>query len=169
MKAIPLGVATVLAVAGCVLAVPAAASATPACGNNSLAVTGTATQGAMGHGNFVVLFRNKTQHTCSLYGYPGLDALNKSGAVIKHAKRTLTGFTGGSTKGLQTITVKPGKYASADVEWMNFNPKTGGSCTFSHSVATTPANTSDTVHLKRSVSVCELQVHPTVAGKTGNS
>lgn len=169
MKAISLATATVLAATGCVLAFPAAASTTPACGNSSLAVTATAEQGATGHGNFVLLFRNKTQHACTLYGYPGLDALNKSGAVIKHAKRTLTGFTGGSTKGLQTILVKPGKYASADVEWLNFQPKTGKSCKFSHSVAATPANTSHTVHLKRSVSVCQLQVHPTVAGKSGNS
>lgn len=169
MKTIALATATALAATGCVLAVPAAAAATPACGNASLAVTATAEQGATGHANFVLMFRNTTTQACTLYGYPGLDALNKSGTVIKHAKRTLTGFTGGSTKGLETILVKPGKYASADVEWMNFNPKTGGTCTFSHSVAATPANTSHTAQLKRSVSVCQLQVHPTVAGKTGNS
>ncbi|HZC71880.1 MAG TPA: DUF4232 domain-containing protein [Jatrophihabitans sp.] len=169
MKTISLATATALAAAGCVLAVPTAASATPACGNHSLAVTATASQGATGHGNFVLLFRNKTYRACTLYGYPGLDALNGYGNVIKHAKRTLTGFTGGSTQGLQTIRVKPGKYASADVEWLNFKPKTGESCTFSASVAATPANTSHTVHLNRSVSVCRLEVHPTVAGKTGNS
>jgi hypothetical protein len=169
MKTVALATTTALAAAGCLLAVPTAASAAPSCGNASLAVTATAEQGATGHGNFVLLFRNKTDHSCTLYGYPGLDALNKAGDVIKHAKRTLTGFTGGSTQGLQTILVKPGRYASADVEWMNFNPTTGGSCKFSHSVAATPANTSHTVHLKRSVSVCRLQVHPTVAGKTGNS
>jgi hypothetical protein len=132
-------------------------------------VTATAEQGATGHANFVVLFRNKTLHSCTLFGYPGLDALNASGDVIAHAKRTLTGFTGGSTQGLQTILVRPDHYASADVEWMNFNPTTGGSCRFSHSVAATPANTSHTVHLARSVSLCRLQVHPTVAGKSGNS
>jgi hypothetical protein len=169
MKALSLAAAAMLAAAGCVVTAADAAATTPACGNTSLAVTATAEQGATGHGNFVLLFRNKTLHSCTLYGYPGLDALNASGAVIGHAKRTLTGFTGGSTQGLQTILVRPGRYASADVEWMNFNPTTGGTCRFSHSVAATPANTSHTVHLARSVSLCRLQVHPTVAGKTGNS
>lgn len=151
------------------LAVPAAAASVPACGNSSLAVTATAEQGATGHANFVLLFRNKTLSSCSLFGYPGLDALNATGQVLAHAKRTLVGFTGGSHLGLQTIVVRPGRYASADVEWMNFNPTTSGACRFSHSVAATPANTSHTVHLARSVSVCRLQVHPTVAGRTGNS
>jgi hypothetical protein len=161
--------ATTVLAAGCVVAAPQAAWAAPACGNRSLAVTATAENGATGHANFILLFRNKTTQTCSLFGYPGLDALNSSGAVMAHARRTLTGFTGGSTQGLQTIVVRPGRYASADVEWMNFNPVTSGPCRFSHSVAATPANTSHTVHLARSVSVCRLQVHPTVAGKTGNS
>jgi hypothetical protein len=169
MKRMSLTAAAAL-VAGCVLAVPSAASAnTPACGNGSLAVSASAEQGATGHSNFVLRFRNKTTHTCTLFGYPGLDALNASGGVMAHAHRTLTGFTGGSTQGLQTITVRPDRFASADVEWHNFNFRTGGSCRFSHSVAATPANTSHTVQLARSVSVCGLQVHPTVAGRTGNS
>lgn len=171
MRTISLAAAAALAATGCVLAVPSSsASATTAqCGNHALAVSATATQGATGHSNFVLLFRNKTDHACTLYGYPGLDALNAAGDVIAHAKRTLTGFTGGSTQGLQTIVVRPGRYASADVEWMNFNPTTGGNCRWSHAVAVTPANTSHTVRLARSVSLCRLQVHPTVAGRTGNS
>jgi hypothetical protein len=170
MRSTSLAIVTVLAGAGCLLAVPTSAFATaPACGNASLAVSATGEQGATGHGNFVLLFRNKTTHTCTLYGYPGLDALSSSGTVLAHARRTLTGFTGGSSHGLQTVVVRPGRYASADVEWLNFNPVTAGSCRFSHSVAATPANTAHTVQLARSVSVCRLQVHPTVAGTTGNS
>jgi hypothetical protein len=46
----------------------------------------------------------------------------------------------------------------------NFNPVTSGTCTFSKSVATT-----HTVHLPVSVSVCRLQVHPTVAGTSGSN
>lgn len=159
-----------IAATGCLFAVPQIASAAlPSCGNHSLAVSATHEQGATGHSNFILLFKNKTTHTCTLFGYPGLDALNASGAVIAHARRTLTGFTGGSTHGLQTITVRPGRYASADVEWHNFNFSTGQACRFSHSVAATPANTAFATRLARSVSVCGLQVHPTVGGKSGNS
>jgi uncharacterized protein DUF4232 len=159
--------ATALA-AGGVLAIPAAAHTAAACGNLSLAVSASAENGAAGHANFVLRFKNTTHSTCSLYGYPGLDAKSASGHVLAHATRTVSGFTGGSTHGVRTINIAPGAYASADVEWMNFNPSTGGDCTFSHSVAATPANTSHTVQLARSVSVCKLQVHATVAGTSGN-
>src|SRR5581483_7037875 len=142
-----LALATLAGGAACLIAVPDSASAaTPACGNSSLTVSATATQGATGHGNLVLLFRNRTQHSCSLYGYPGLDALSSSGHVLAHARRTRSGFTGGSPSGPHTVIVRPGRYASADVEWFNFNPATSGPCAFSHSIATTPANTSHTVH-----------------------
>jgi hypothetical protein len=170
MKTVALAAATALAATGCLLAVPTAASAAPhACGNAALAVTASHEDGAAGHGSLVVRFRNRTTHACTLFGYPGLDALNASGGVIKHARRTVRGFAGGSSDGLQTIRVAPGHFASATVEWLNFNPATAGACRFSASIAATPANTSHTVVLDRSVSVCRLQVHPTVAGRSGRS
>jgi hypothetical protein len=169
MKTIALAAATTLAAAGCVLAMPTAALATPpACGNQSLAVIARPDDSGLGHGSFVLLFRNKTTHACTLFGYPGLDALNATGGVMKHARRTLNGYAGGTTHGLQTVRVAAGRFASATVEWHNFNFSTGGTCRFSHSVAATPPNTSHTVHRARSVSVCGLQVHPTVAGKSGS-
>ncbi|MEO8889835.1 MAG: DUF4232 domain-containing protein [Jatrophihabitantaceae bacterium] len=147
---------------------PAEAAAVPACGNSALSVTHTPSQGATGHGSFVLLFRNVSHRSCTIHGYPGLDALNSTGHVLVHAHRTLHGFAGGASS-VATVTVNAGRFASAVVEWMNFNPVTSGDCTFSSSVATTPANTTHTVDLKVSVSVCDLQVHPTVAGTSGNN
>lgn len=157
-----------LAVAGTIAtaAVATGAPATAACTSSALTVTHTPTEGATGHASVVLLFRNVSKHTCSLYGYPGLDALNKSGHVLAHATRTLHGFAGG-TKAVQKVTLAPARFASATVEWMNFNSTTSGDCTFSKSIATTPANTTHVVHLAVSVSVCDLQVHPTVAGTSG--
>lgn len=161
--------AAATAVAGAIVLPAATAQAIiPACGNSSLAVTHTPPQGATGHGAFVLLFRNVTGSTCSLYGYPGLDALDKYGHVMAHAQRTLHGFAGGASS-VSTINVAPGGFASATVDWMNFNAVTSGPCAFSASIATTPANTSHTVHFPVSVSVCSLQVHPTVAGTSGNN
>jgi hypothetical protein len=161
--------ATVAGAATCLIAVPSgAAAAVPACGNAALRVTATATQGATGHGNLVLRFRNRTSHSCRLYGYPGLDAITASGHVLKHARRTVSGFTGGSRSGVRTVLLRPGRYASADVEWLNFHPTTGRGCRFSAAIATTPAGTTHTVRLARSVSVCRLQVHPTVPGRSGN-
>lgn len=152
------------------LVAPAGAGAAPvpACGNHSLTVSATRSDSASGHSRIVLLFRNTTHATCSLYGYPGLDALAANGQVLAHARRTLAGFMGGSRHGLRTIVIRPGGYGSAVVEWLNFNPVTTGPCRYSHSVATTPPNTTHTVRLARSVSVCALQVHPTVAGTSGS-
>ena len=150
------------------VATAAAAGATvPACGNASLVATRAPSQGAAGHGAFDLLFRNVSHATCTLYGYPGLDALDSHGHVLAHARRTLHGYMGGPSA-VHTVSVAPGHFASATVEWLNFNPVTGGHCTFSASVATTAANTTHTVRLPVSVSVCALQVHPTVAGTSGN-
>jgi hypothetical protein len=171
MRKLIAGTVAAVALTGAALAVasaPAGAASVPACGNHSLTVTHSAPQGATGHANVVIRFRNTSYGACSLKGYPGLDALRKNGTVLAHATRTLNGFTGGASS-IKTIVLNPGKFASADVEWMNFNPSTGGSCTFSKSIATTPANTGHTVHFAVSVSKCSLQVHPTVAGKSGNS
>ena len=145
----------------------AGAATVPSCTGHVLKVSHSHTQGATGHANVIIRFRNTGHSDCTLYGYPGLDALRADGSVLAHAKRTRTGFTGGA-KHVRTITLRPGHYASADVEWMNFNPHTGGTCAFSHSIATTPANTTRTRHFRVSVSRCRLQVHPTVAGRSGN-
>jgi hypothetical protein len=157
--------AAVVASAGA-LAAPASA-AVRSCTNADLAVSHSAPQGATGHANVVIRFKNVGSGRCSLHGYPGLDALRANGTVLAHAKRTLHGFTGGA-HAIGTIVLRPGHFASADVEWMNFNPATGGNCAFSHSIATTPANTATATHFAVSVSNCRLQVHPTVAGTTGN-
>jgi hypothetical protein len=161
--------AATLGVAGITAVTASADASTLACGNYSLAVSRTATDGAAGHGRIVLLFRNVSHTTCTLYGYPGLDALNASGQLLAHAKRTLSGYMGGAYAGERTVTITPGHYGSAVVEWLNFNPVTTGDCTFSKSVATTPANTTRTWHLAASVSICNLQVHPTVAGTSGSN
>jgi hypothetical protein len=165
-RAFALTASGALAFAGLSTIASSAQAITPSCGNSSLAVTHTPSNGATGHGSFVLLFRNVTGSTCKLYGYPGLDALSSTGHVLAHAKRTLHGFAGGASS-VQNVYVQPGRFASAVVEWMNFNPVTSGPCTFSKYVAATPPNTSHTVRLTVSVSICDLQVHPTVAGTNG--
>ena len=145
-----------------------AGAAVPACGNSSLAVTRAPSQGAAGHGAFWLLFRNVSHITCSLRGYPGLDALDSHGQVLAHAQRTLSGYMGGPGV-VNTVQIAPGRFASATVEWLNFNPVTSGNCRFSTYVATTPPNTTRTVRLPQSVSICRLQVHPPVAGTSGNN
>ena len=161
--------AAAVTTAGAVLvsAGPASAAPVPRCHTALLHITHTQPQGGAGHSNMIIRFRNIGQTACSLRGYPGFDALKKNGDVLRHAKRTLNGYTGGAKK-VRTIVVEPNHLASADVEWLNFKPGTGGECRFAHTVAITAPNATRTVHRKATVSACRLQIHPTVKGPTGN-
>jgi hypothetical protein len=116
----------------------------------------------------VLIFHNRLPQPCTLYGYPGVDALSASGATLVHATRTLSGYAGGA-KSIATITVAAGQSASATLEWDLFNTVTSGSCAQSASIAVTPANTTYTSGLPVHVTVCGLQIHPAVAGTTGRS
>lgn len=138
-----------------------------ACADTAFTVSATAPDSATGHSGIVLEFGNRLPQACTIRGYPGLDAVNSADHVLAHATRTLNGFTGGAHS-IPTLTVSPGRTVSARVEWLNFNPATSGSCPTSASIEVTPANTSDTVDLPVKVTVCGLQVHPTVAGSTGN-
>ena len=138
------------------------------CADTALTVAAGGQQGATGHSSVVLLFTNRLPIACTIRGYPGLDALSSSGGVLAHATRTMSGFAGGA-HAIASLTVAPGQTVSALAEWLNFNPATSGPCTTSASVAVTPANTADTVPLPLHVTVCGLQIHPTVAGSSGSN
>jgi hypothetical protein len=139
----------------------------PTCSDASFDVSAANQEGATGHSRIVLLFRNRSTQPCTVHGYPGVDAVTSSGAILAHATRTLNGFGGGAHT-VATLTVAPGATVSAVLEWLNFNPATSGSCATSAAIDVTPANTAHTVRLPVQVTVCSLQVHPTVAGSTGN-
>jgi hypothetical protein len=166
-RAAALTLSSVLALSAVVAFSPTAGAQSTSCGNSALAITHTPADAATGHSAFVLLFRNVTHRSCTLHGYPGLDALSRSERVLAHATRRLHGFAGGAPA-VRTITVRPGRFASATVEWLNFNARTAGVCRFAKSVAVTPANTTRTVHLRVPVSVCGLEIHPTIAGTSGH-
>jgi uncharacterized protein DUF4232 len=157
-----LAAAGAFTITGLSAATSASAVTVPQCGHSSLAVTSTFTQGGAGHGWMSLIYRNVTSSTCTVYGYPGLDAISSTGHVLAHATRTMSGY--GSGGHLSTVTIAPGGFASAGVEWLNFNPTTSGACAFSKTVNTVVANTTTVHSLQVSVSACALQVHPTVAG-----
>jgi hypothetical protein len=164
-------VAGVVLVAGLTSVVVPAQAATeaarvPTCKGALLKVTHSRTQGATGHGSVVLRFRNISQSTCRIRGYPGVDALGRGGRVLKHAKRTLNGFAGGA-HAIRTIRLHSFQVSSATVEWRNFTAH-GGSCRFSAKIAVTPPNTFRTTRFRVAVSLCALQVHPVVHGRSGS-
>ncbi len=162
------GTAGALTAVGLALAAPSAVAAPASCGNGALAVSNTSTQGAAGHGSVVLLLRNSSGSSCTLSGYPSLDAINASGQVLAHAQRTLNGYSGGASA-VTTVTLAAGDTASATAEWLNFNGATGGDCTFSSAINTIPPATTAATRLNVAVSVCSLQIHPVVAGSSGST
>jgi len=163
-RIVTVAVSGALAAAGAALLAGPASASTPQC--TSLVVTNAPAEGATGHGSAVLFFKNNTHTTCTVYGYPGLDAVNSSGGTLAHATRTLSGFAGGP--GVEkTVTLGYGQVASAIVEWLNFNPVTSGACTSSAAVHTTPPNTSYFIWRPIHTTVCGLQIHPVQAGADG--
>lgn len=142
---------------------PAGAAAVPSCKGALIAVSHSHVQGAMGHGYVALIFRNISRRTCSLRGYPGLDAVGRNGNVLAHARRTLGP---GAANAVRTIVLHSWQRASSEVEWASFT-RNGHDCRYSSSIAITPPNTYKTFHRPVSVSVCNLQVHPVVRGTSG--
>src|SRR6478752_3390809 len=88
-------VAMVMLATSLAVAAPASAAAAP-CGNRALTVRHTGVDGFAGHGAFFLLYENTSRSTCTLVGYPGLDALGRRGQVLAHATRTREGMAGGT-------------------------------------------------------------------------
>src|SRR5579875_2787671 len=100
--------------AGASAASAAPAHTAPACGGNSLAVTRSFVSSGMGHSWMLLVYRNMTADTCTVTGFPGLDAIKANGHVLAHAKSDRDGTP------VRTVTVHPDGYASAVVAWENF-------------------------------------------------
>ncbi len=144
----------------------AAAPGLPSCAGAALRVALTSGEGGDNHDSFVIEYKNETRRTCTLRGYPGLDAVTRHGHVLRHAKRSLAGYFGGAPHGARTVVLATGGHASATVEFLN-SDHAGHVCAFAHHVATTPPNTDRIVHRMHRLSLCYLRVHPVVAGTTG--
>jgi hypothetical protein len=127
-----------------------------------------ASPGATHHG-YVIHFKNRGR-ICTITGYPGVDALNTRGHRILSAKRTSTGYLGGvASGGLPKIHLAKGKTASAIVEWIDL----GSPCPRARSLRITAPDAVTSVVFSpkslRSETLCHLEVHPVVAGITGQT
>jgi Protein of unknown function (DUF4232) len=105
----------------------------PPCRNGQLAVTPYPGGAAAGNVSQVIRFVNVSRSTCSLTGYPGIAALNASGAQVAQARRELSGMLGGLQNGAQsppTVTLASGAVASATVEGGDNPVGTATSCPY---------------------------------------
>lgn len=132
------------------------------CGDGAFEVASRDQQGAAGHGSVVLTYTNRLGAACTTKGYPGADALVGTAHVVASAKRTLHGTAGGATA-IRNLTVQPGGTVSALLEWTTV----GTGCTTSDYVDTIPPDDEQDTMLPLHVGSCGLQIHPLVAGRTG--
>lgn len=144
-----------------------AATAPAPCANGDLATaTGRASAG-MGHVGVVLVFTNTSAHACTLFGYPGVAALDAAGRQVSQAVRTRSGYLGGSYA-LRQVRLAPGGKASTVVEGSDVPSGDATSCpTYPQLLVTAPGLTRSTPVSTRMPGCSPLQVHPVVAGSAG--
>jgi photosystem II stability/assembly factor-like uncharacterized protein len=157
--------------------IEAAATATsmPSCSNTQLSISAGRSGAGLGHNGEALLFTNVSQSGCTLYGYPGVAALDAAGTQILQAARTPLGYLGGlmePTSIIPLVPLSPGQSASALVEGTD-NPVGPGPnpppCPVDSGLLVTAPNTTHSVHLPGGPSLCSgLQIHPVVPGTSGD-
>ena len=142
------------------------------CAFSELSVSAGQFGAAMGHEGFAIEFRNAGAVACTLYGYPGVAALNSSGQQAAQAQRTPSGYLGGLPSGDTTpplVTLSPGQVASALVEGTDVPTGTPPSpCPQYQALLVTPPTATQSVRLTQGVPGCSaIAVHPVVPGTSG--
>ncbi len=147
---------------------PTAASA--GCKKADLQVTVGGSDAATGHRRVVVVFTNTGTRTCTMHGYPGVAALDASGAQVAQAARSLHGFMGGVTgTRAPTVSLTPGKSASAVVEALGFTSDGSPCIAYAGLLVTAPDDTVSTHVAWGNDGCARLQVHPVVPGASGDA
>jgi hypothetical protein len=136
---------------------------TTECSFSQLAVTAVFGGAGLGHESALLLFKNTSAVTCSLYGYPGVAGLNAEGVQIAQAVRTLNGYMGGAGQSAPHVTLEPGVIASAVVEGTDVPVGSETSCPTYSSLLVTPPDATQSVAIRISLPGCSgLQVHPVI-------
>ncbi len=121
--------------------------------------------GAAGSITVPILFKNISQRTCTLQGYPGVAGLNAAGQQVVQAVRTTSG---GQTGVPAAISLAPGQTASAPVQGSDVPVGTATTCTSYPKLLVTPPGETHSQQVIVTLPGCDgLRVRPVVAGTTG--
>jgi hypothetical protein len=143
-----------------------------ACTGGQLQVGPGSSGAGLGHIGQALLFTNTGTSACSLFGYPGVAALDGSGHQVQQAQRSPDGYLGGLGNGKTSpyqVVLAPGGTASSLVEGTDNPAGTATSCQTFPALLVTPPGTTATTRVAVQLPGCSsLQVHPVVPGATGN-
>ncbi len=140
------------------------------CKQGQLTITTAKPQGGLGHFGLILRFKDRGGR-CEMRGYPGVEGLAGNGKAVVEARRTIDGYLGGSRPGSpeRRVLLQSGQTASALLEG-HLGPISGGApCRFYVSLRVTAPNDIRSVELLHQYSLCYLEIHPVVFGKTGGA
>lgn len=135
------------------------------CATKQLRITISAVPGGADHLGAAVRFANRGTR-CTLRGYPDLAGVTASGRLVVRARRTRDGYLGGAKK-IKKVVVDHGQTASALYEGLD-GPPPGHACPKYGYVRITPPGDRHSVHLRDGRGLCSPEIHPVIAGRTGN-
>jgi hypothetical protein len=151
----------------------AAHAASTACVSGQISVTAGAGGAGLGHVGVVLRFRSTASETCTLSGYPGATLVTAGGRDVP-ARRTRNGYLGGLAAAsglLPVVHVLPGHTVSAYLEGLDSDAAHGGGpCPrYAHLLVTPPNQTVTARMTSPLTTICQLEVHPVVAGTSGRA
>jgi hypothetical protein len=154
---------------GSPIATPNLEPTNPPCSSNIRVIPGEV-EGAAGHRFLVLAFNNVGDTACEMSGYPKVELVDDAGKVVLHVPETLRGQAGlpEGTDEPESVTLLPGKSASAIVEASAIPEGDGRECA-SYSLMVTPPDQKSAVPAgPAQMPNCDVQVHPVVAGDQRN-
>lgn len=117
-------------------------------------------QGATGHYIDAYVFRNRSGHTCTLRGFPGVQYLDGNSRPMGSPAHRGGGFANFPSHGA-TIVLPPMGRASFDVEGSNFYTGDGGACPTASYIAVYPPGAYRRIVIPARSPVCdEFDVSP---------
>jgi hypothetical protein len=120
-------------------------SGSGACVAADLALSFLGGQGATGHGELGFVLRNTSAASCSTYGFPGVQFLDKSGAPLPTDSTRTTHDFFGSTP-VVALTVAPGASVSFRLGVTHGAASSAG-CTTAYGLQVIPPNDTATLHV----------------------
>jgi hypothetical protein len=125
----------------------AAPAGPPLCRAGDLALSFLGGQGATGHGELGFELRNTSARTCTTYGYPGVQFLDRAGAALPTTPtHTTTDFFGSLPKA--SLAIAPGAITSFRLGVTHGAASTAG-CTTAYGLQVIPPN--DTATLRTAI------------------
>jgi Protein of unknown function (DUF4232) len=132
---------------------PATTTTVPGCTGTNYTFSQLGSQGAAGTFEVTFGFRNTSSATCPLYGYPGMQLLNASGAdipttTVRGGGESFTDFAPA------TVEVGPGDTAYFNMAYSDVTTGTESSCPTATAIEAIPPNTSTPLQVAAQFVVC---------------